>query len=130
MIKLSKQIEMFSPAQGNWLELDRMISGIENISEEIICACLGLFERYPDEDDAGVFFSIVHTLEYFGGYEHALATSVLKNPNEWNLLMLGRMQNAGINTVGSYTINEIFMNVRNNSALSPELRGSVQEYLN
>jgi len=128
-MEISKEIEGFSPANGEWLKLDELISNIKNMTEKEISACLGVFERFPNENGAGVFFSIIHSLEHFGGYESLLAESVIKKPNEWNLLMLNRMLNADIDMAGNFTIFELLTNVINNESLSSQLRETAQEYL-
>jgi hypothetical protein len=56
---------------------------------------LTVFERHPDHDGFGVFWSIVHCLEHFQGYEPALLESVRRSPCDFNLTMINRMLNAG-----------------------------------
>ena len=57
---------------------------------------LRVFERYPDEDGAGVFWSIVHGLEALPGYEPFLVESYSKRaPSEFGVIMLGRILNSG-----------------------------------
>ena len=64
-------------------------------SNEIDSALFGLFERFPEEDGYGVFWSIVHGLERRGGYEGSLLASVQRSPSPFSLLMLNRLLNAG-----------------------------------
>lgn len=129
MSNIAEEIDAFSPSDGNWLGLDRAVSTLNDIDDEIIAACLRVFERYPEDDGAGVFFTIIHTLEHFGGYESALASSVRRNPNQWNLLMLNRMLDADIDAAGDYTIFELLMNVQKGDSLPLKLRELAKDYL-
>lgn len=129
MNNIASEIEEFSPSDGNWLGLDRAVGKISDVDDEAISACLRVFEKYPEEDGAGVFFTIIHTLEHFGGYEAALASSVLRSPNQWNLLMLNRMLNAEIDVAGDYAIFELLMSVHKNESVPLELRELAIEYL-
>ena len=58
-------------------------------------ALLRVFERFPDQDGYGVFWSILHGLEGLPGYEEALIESIRRQPSEFSLLMVSRMLNAG-----------------------------------
>ena len=129
MSNIAKDIEDFEPKQGSWMALDSLVGNLNGLTPEVISACLGIFEKYPEEDGEGVFFTIIHTLEHFGGYEEALAASVLKKPNQWNVLMLNRMLNVGIDASSKYTIHELLTHVQCNSLASVELRETAKEYL-
>nr|WP_086938053.1 hypothetical protein [Thaumasiovibrio occultus] len=129
MDSISKQIREFAPDQGNWLGLDALLQRIEAMDQDTIAACLNVFERFPDDDGAGVFFTIIHCLEHFGNYAAALVTSVEQSPNHWNLLMLNRMLNADIYTVGNTDILQLLTAVHENTAVSQTLRDLAYEFL-
>lgn len=129
MKNIAKEIDNFSPVDGNWLELDKLVCEIKDINSDIITSCLAVFERFPEQDGAGVFFSIIHALEYHGGFENELANSVINKPNQWNLLMLNRFLNADIDVIGDYAIYQLLMGVINNNSLSEELRNLAKDYL-
>jgi hypothetical protein len=63
-------------------------------------ALLEVFERFPEHDGFGVFWSIVHLLEACTGYEQELVRSVRRKPVEFNLTMINRLLNAGVPEVG------------------------------
>ena len=60
-----KDIEEFSPTNGNWRRLDELLDELwsEGVSEGQIPVLLRVFERYPEEDGGGVLWSIVHGIE-------------------------------------------------------------------
>jgi hypothetical protein len=63
--------------------------------ERGIDALFRIFERFPDSDGYGVFWSILHGLERLPNYERRLITSVQRQPMEFNLTMVNRLLNAG-----------------------------------
>jgi hypothetical protein len=87
-------INQFEPQNGNWLPLDSLLNELwetgdqENFTSEL----LKVFERFPEEDGAGVFWSIVHGLERFSAYETELIDSLNRQPSEMGLLMLRRIK--------------------------------------
>jgi hypothetical protein len=65
---------------------------------------LGILERFPDGDGFGGFWQILHLLEKADGYEAALVNSVVRSPGEFNLLMINRPLNGGIENVGDQSL--------------------------
>ena len=63
-------IDAFWPVGGNWLPLDNLLSELWSVGvpQPAIPVLLGIFERVPDEDGAGVLWSVVHGLESLTGY--------------------------------------------------------------
>ena len=57
---------------------------------------LSVYERFPNDDGYGVFWSILHTIEAINGYELPLLRSVRKRPSEFSLLMINRILNVGV----------------------------------
>jgi hypothetical protein len=89
-------IEKFRPSNGNWLPLDGLLTELfeSGSPAQGVDAMLNIFERYPKEDGAGVFWAIVHGLESIQGYESKLIESLRKAPSEFALLMTNRLLNA------------------------------------
>jgi hypothetical protein len=89
-------IEDFKPSKGNWLGLDTLLQELllSGSAAVGIDAMLRVFERYPAENGAGVFWSIVHGLENQPGYKSRLVESVRKVPSDFALLMVNRLLNA------------------------------------
>jgi hypothetical protein len=83
-------------------DLDALVGGVasENCGEAEIRALLRVFERFPDEDGFGVFWSILHLLERCSGYEALLVDSAVRVPVEFNLNMVNRLLNSGVAEVG------------------------------
>src|ERR1700723_1101145 len=86
------EIRAFQPVRGHWLALDDLSAelweaGLYSVAVEDL---LAVFERFPEDDGAGVFWSILHGLEALTGYEPALVRSVQKRPSEFGVLMVGR----------------------------------------
>ena len=63
--------------------------------ERGIDALFRIYERFPESDGYGVFWSILHGLERLPNYEPRLITSVQRQPMEFNLTMVNRLLNAG-----------------------------------
>jgi hypothetical protein len=59
-----------------------------------------LFERFPEDDAYGVFWSILHGIEGLAGYDEELIASIRRRPSEFTVLMVNRMINAGQMSVG------------------------------
>jgi hypothetical protein len=87
-------IEAFAPRDGNWLPLDRLFDELwqHDFPTSAIPVLFRVFERFPDEDGAGVLWSIVHGLERRNDYEVALTDSLARQPSEMGNLMLQRLE--------------------------------------
>jgi hypothetical protein len=83
-------------------QLDVTMSAVqvESCGEPEIRALLAVFERFPDEDGYGVFWSILHCLEKCHGYEPLLVESAARAPVEFNLTMINRLLNSGVVELG------------------------------
>lgn len=82
--------------------LDVLDSTSLNTSD--VVQLLGIFERFPDDDGFGGFWQILHLLEKADGYEAALVDSVVRSPGEFNLMMIHRLLNGGIEAVGAQSL--------------------------
>lgn len=82
--------------------LEELLSSLEPSAcgEAELTALLQVFERFPEHDGFGVFWSILHLLEACTGYEEALVRSVRRKPVAFNLTMVNRLLNAGVREVG------------------------------
>ena len=79
--------------------------------QEAIREMLRVFERFPNDDGAGVFWSIVHGLEALPDYEVEVLTSVRRVPSDMGVTMLGRLLNAGCNDINGMPIRAILQEV-------------------
>lgn len=91
--ELIHELERFQPEEENWLPLDDLIQEIilTQAPHEAIDAMLGLFERYPDEDGYGIFWTMLREIEHFLGYEGHVFDSLRRQPSMFAVLMVGRM---------------------------------------
>lgn len=122
-------INQFEPEDGNWLPLDALLNELwKSGSQEIFTTdLLSVFERFPGEDGAGVFWSIIHGVENFNSYERQLIDSLNRQPSEMGLIMLRRIKNTGTKTVGGIEITKIIADLISNERTTPALR---QELIN
>ncbi|WP_338847071.1 hypothetical protein V8J88_25310 [Massilia sp. W12] len=92
-------------------------------------ALLRVFERFPEDDGYGIFWSILHRLEACKGYEPALIASVKHAPGTFNLLMLNRLHNGGIAEVDGQSLLSMLAAVAANPAASGSARQSAQDFI-
>lgn len=90
------KIDQFKPSPaGDWRELDTLLAELWQV--DVSMACLPIlfrvFERFPEGDGAGVFWSIVHGVESTNlNYEIPLRESLLRQPSELGQIMLRRLE--------------------------------------
>ena len=107
--------------EGQLRELDLALSTVAPAActESEFSLLLNIFERFPDEDGFGVFWSIVHLLEATTGYEPALVESVRRKPSEFNLLMINRLINGGTSVVAGQSLVSLLRAVSSSTTASP-----------
>jgi hypothetical protein len=101
----------------------------KDCGEKEFQALFQIFERFPDNDGYGVFWSIVHYLEACDSYESALIQSVERLPVEFNLLMLNRLMNAGVYEVNGRSILSLLEAVSSNPGLPSGIRNTAYEFI-
>ncbi len=86
----------------DWDKLDQLLEQlwVTGAPEQGMKALFGIFERYPEDDGNGVFWTILHGLERLPNYEPALVSSVRRQPTEFNVLMVNRILNTGQESIG------------------------------
>jgi hypothetical protein len=94
---VADKIRAFYSAEGDWRPLDVLFTELfsRTCSQDEIDAVFSLFERYPDEDGAGVFWSAIHGLEVVGSYDERLRTSLRTAPSESAIILAIRIVNSG-----------------------------------
>jgi hypothetical protein len=95
---LADAIANFSPEAEGWLPLDRLFEEAFSSPNPSAYypAIFSVFERYPNDDGAGVFWSALHGMEQVGNYEKELLSHFRRWPAALMLqTMLIRMRNAG-----------------------------------
>jgi len=92
-----REIDEFAPIDGNWRRLDDLLDELcsEGITEGQLPVLFRVFERFPEEDGAGVLWSIVHGVESLPlDYEPFLRQSLARQPSLMAETMLERLEKA------------------------------------
>jgi len=91
------KIASFAPVDGYWRPLDDLLAQLWSVgvSAECLPVLFGVFERYPDEDGAGVLWSILHGVEALEfSYEQPLRDSLSRKSSFMGRIMLERLERA------------------------------------
>ena len=106
MNKLDYAIREFAPINGDWLPLEGLIEQAftSDDPKKYYNAIFNLFERYPEEDGSGVFWSALHGMEAVGGYEELLLMYFCRRPSHMTRTMLRRIYNSGQTHIGKVAI--------------------------
>jgi len=106
MDELDTAIREFTPSTGDWRLLEghfeRAFASPD--PKKYYPAMFNLFERFPEEDGAGVFWSALHGMEAVGGYEDLLLQYFRRWPSLMTKTMLRRVLNSGQTHIGKIAI--------------------------
>lgn len=89
-----QDISSFEPISGSWLRLDDLLAELWHIGVQpsAMPTLFKVFERFPNDDGAGVLWSIVHGIENLDlPYETELLASLTRQPSEMGKIMLDRL---------------------------------------
>ncbi len=102
-------IREFLPKHGMWLPLEQHFGQAFRSPDPRMYyqAIFNLFERFPDNDGAGVFWSAVHRMEAVGGYESLLLQHFRRYPSLMTRAMLRRILNSGQSHIGGVAISSL-----------------------
>ncbi len=96
--EILKDIAQFQPVADMWLPLDDFLNELWLAGQppiEVLPTLFGVFERFPEDDGAGVFWSIVHGVEALPyNYGCLLRESHGRVPSEMSKIMLARLANS------------------------------------
>ncbi len=128
--QICDEIDAFQPIDGEWLPLDDLIAEALDHPDASAAfrSLLGVFARFPDDDGAGVFWSIIHGLESFPDYQPTLLTAVRESPTELSLTMVNRMLNANETHVGDVSWLSVLQAVAGNDAYFQRLRAVASRF--
>jgi hypothetical protein len=109
MDDLGITIREFTPQEGVWLPLERHFEQAFSSPDprQYYHSIFNLFERYPDEDGAGVFWSALHGMEAVGDYEDLLLQYFRRHPSLMTRTMLRRILNSGQAHIGRVAISSL-----------------------
>jgi len=133
MPSLIEQLEAFTDPQSE-AQLQALDAAVQEISASSIGkveieALLGVFERFPEADGFGVFWGVLHALEALEGYEPLLIASVQRKPCEFNVLMVNRLLNAGVNQIEGQTLDSLLTAVLSNPQATGQAIHDAKQYL-
>lgn len=111
------------------LEQAATSQGSTPLATDEIQAVLDLYERFPDEDGHGIFWSLLHAVEASAGYEDALFDSVSRAPGEFNVMLVGRLANAGIVRIAGRDLLALLKAVAKRTDVSERARETAQGFL-
>ena len=114
MDNLDIAIREFTPQHGDWLPLDQHFEQVFNSPDpkQYYHAIFNLFERFPDDDGAGVFWSALHGMEAVGGYEDLLLQYFRRYPSFMTNVMLRRILNSGQTHIGRVALSRLISDDR------------------
>lgn len=123
-------IESFRPADGEWLPLEKLLTEAFEHSESpaAFSSLLDVFRRFPDDDGAGVFWTIVHGLEAQGGYEVQLVDAVRRQPTQMSVMMVNRMLNGGVRQIGDVSLLSLLHAVAGDKNVSHAVRADASRF--
>jgi hypothetical protein len=112
--------------------LDETVAAInpKDYGQDEFRALLEVFERFPEDDGFGVFWSVVHCLEACTGYESALIESVTCMPVEFNVLMVNRLINSGITQINGDSLLSVLASVKSHPSATNSTKESAQDFVN
>jgi hypothetical protein len=106
---LATAIAEFTPIDGVWLPLDKLFEEVFSSDDPAAyyTAIFTLFERFPNADGAGVFWSALHGMETRGSYEADLLRSFRRSPSEMTHTLLMRIRNSGESEISGVSIDTL-----------------------
>lgn len=112
-------------------ELQRLEDSVNRLlasekPEHGIDALLRVFERFPNKDGFGIFWSILHGLEGLPNYQEKLIESVNRHPSHFSLMMINRMLNAGQTEVKGTDLLSVLKRVATDERQEEEIRRDAQ----
>lgn len=129
--EIVEAIDRFQPQEGNWLGLDSLLDELFRSHNPAAGteAMLRVFQRFPTEDGAGVFWGIVHGLESIPGYEERLIESVRAKPSEFGVILLHRLLHSGAEEIQGVGLRSILQSIASQESVADEVRSSARKVL-
>lgn len=94
-----------------------------------IDALLRVFEKFPNKDGFGIFWSILHGLESLPNYQEKLVESVNRQPSYFGVMMINRMLNSSHREVKSMELLSVLKKVVADERLEEEIRREAQNFI-
>ena len=125
------QIDAFQPNEREWIDLEGLLDKLweTNDPEEGIDHLFGVFERFPEDDGEGVFWSIVHGIESLNNYESNLIDSLNRQPSHIGLVMVKRIQNSGQTKVANVKVIDVYKLIIDHKLAPTSVLLNAEKYL-
>ena len=119
------EITQFRPVDGDWLPLDSLLAELwqSGAAGNYVAELLAVFERFPTED-GHVMWSLMHGLESLPGLDPLVLQSLVRQPSEMAVLMVGRLLNSGVQEVSGMSLVEVLRDVTRSPAAPESVKGS------
>ena len=123
-------IRAFQPVGGNWRRLDDLLNELwaAGTAGQHVPYLLEVLERFPEDDGAGVLWSVVHGVESLAMYEPELVRSVRRGPSMLSVTMVGRLLNGGVSEVGGVPLVGLLWEVAASAAVPAIIRADAAEW--
>ena len=111
--------------------LDETLTAIfqEGFESQFVADLLHVFERFPNQDGFGVFWTILHGIESVPGFEGALLDSVEKSPSEFTVRMINRLINAGEDRIGTTNLMQVLRSVAERGDIPSSVSQEASDFL-
>lgn len=109
MNTLDDAIKEFNPQNGDWRPLDALFEQAfaSSVPESYYDAFFNLFERFHEDDGAGVFWTALHGMEAQGNYEKKLLSYFRRQPGAMTEAMLYRIYNSCQESIEGFPIDRL-----------------------
>jgi hypothetical protein len=99
-------------------------------AEEFLDVWFRLYERFPDDETEGIFWSILHGIEqYHPDSDRLVVSSVRRNTSEFPMMMVNRLLNGGIKKVDTVDLLQLLEGVTTNDIYSTSIRETARSYI-
>ena len=92
-------------------------------------AGFAVFERFPEHDGFGVFWALLHALETSATCTAELYASVQRQPGEFNVLMLHRQLNGGVQAVDGIALLNVLRAVAEHPGATAQTRADAARFV-
>ena len=129
--EIIQDINDFTPDNGNWRGLDNLLDELWQTEdqEKEVRQLFALFERFPEDDGAGVLWSVLHGIETFKEYEQELLTSLNRQPSHLGIVMVKRILNTGTKVIAGIDLEKILMDLKNNKLTPDSVKDDIKTFL-
>jgi hypothetical protein len=104
-----RESESFRPVNGVWLPLDELLAELwdAGVPARALPSLFHVFERFADDNGAGILWSIVHGIEALDlDYEQPLRDSLARQPSHLGKVMLERLERSKGSSPSPATLND------------------------